>query len=200
MIRRHPGLLLPGLLLVSQPRLAAQWSLAVEATASYYDGVSRDSGADPTAFRPHHPTSVGLRVDRRFGRLGFGVGAALGGGADLIAENSSVGAILKDALDLFEVAPEVALLPGRTGPGLAVRVHAGPLIDIWSREGGDTRTRAGGQVGVSLESPLSRRFAGSLRVAAALTSSLFREGELPPGFERRAMWRRSVSLGLRYRL
>jgi len=200
MITRHPGLPLLGLLIASQPRLAAQWSLAVEATASYYGGTSRDSGADPTAFRPHHPTSVGLRVDRRFGRLGVGVGAALGGGADLIAENSSVGAILKDALDLFEVAPEVAVILGRTGPGLAVRVHAGPLIDIWSPEGADTRTRAGGQVGLSLEWPVSRRFAGSLRGAAALTSSLFREGELPPGFERRAMWRRSVSLGLRYRL
>jgi len=199
MTTRRPGLLLLGLLLASQPRLAGQWSLAVEATASYYDGVSRDSGADPTAFRPHHPTSVGLRVDRRFGRLGFGFGASLAT-ADLIAENSSIGAILKDALDLFEVAPEVALRLGHTGPGAAARVHAGPLIDVWSRAGDDTRTRAGGQVGVSLESPVSRRFAGSLRVAAALTSSLFREGELPPGFERRAMWRRSVSLGLRYRL
>src|SRR2546426_4916912 len=199
MTTRRPGLLLLGLLLASQARLAAQWSLAVEATASYYDGVSRDSGADPTAFRPHHPTSVGLRVERRFGRLGVGVGAALAS-ADLIAENSSVGAMLKDALDLFEVAPEVALLLGRAGPGPAVRVHAGPLIDIWSREGEDTRTRAGGQAGLSLEWPVSRRFAGTLRGAAALTSSLFREGELPPGFERRAMWRRSVSLGLRYRL
>ena len=199
MITRHPGLPLLSLLIASQPRLAAQWSLAVEATASYYGGTSRDSGADPTAFRPHHPTSVGLRVDRRFGRLGVGVGAALAG-ADLIAENSSVGAILKGALDLFEVAPEVAVIVGRTGPGLAVRVHAGPLIDIWSPQGADTRTRTGGQAGLSLEWPVSRRLAGSLRVAAALTGSLFKEGELPPGFERRAMWRRSVSLGLRYRL
>jgi len=199
MITRHPGLLLFGLLLASQPRLVAQWSVAVEATASYYGGTSRDSGADPTAFRPHHPTSVGLRVDRRFGRLGLGVGAALAG-SDLIAENSSVGAILKDALDLFEVAPEVALLLDRTGPGLAVHVHAGPLIDIWSPQGADTRTRLGGQAALSLEWPVSRRFAGSLRGAAALTGSLFKQGELPPGFERRAMWRRSVSLGLRFRL
>ena len=147
MITRHPGLPLLGLLLVSQPRLAAQWSVAVEATASYYGGTSRNGEADPTAFRPHHPTSLGLRVDRRFGRWGVGVGAAVAG-ADLIAENGSVGAILKDALDLFEVAPEVALLLGRTGPGLGVRVHAGPLIDVWSPQGGDTRTRLGGQAGL----------------------------------------------------
>ena len=198
-MRHHPAPLVLGLLIAARPALAAQWSLAVEATASSYGGTSRDGGADPTAFRPHHPTSVGLRVDRRFGGMAVGVGAALAG-SDLIAENSSVGAILKDALDLFEVAPEVAVILGRTGSGLAVRVHAGPLIDIWSPEGADTRTRTGGQVGFSLEWPVSRRFAGSLRGAAAVTASLFREGELPPGFERRAMWRRSVSLGLRYRL
>ena len=194
MITRHPGLPLLGLLLVSQPRLAAQWSVAVEATASYYGGTSRNGEADPTAFRPHHPTSLGLRVDRRFGRWGVGVGAALAG-ADLIAENGSVGAILKDALDLFEVAPEVAVTLGRTGPGLAVRVHAGPLIDIWSPGGTDTRTRTGGQAGLSLEWPVSRRFAGSVRGAAAVTGSLFKEGELPPGFERRGMWRRSKECG-----
>ena len=76
---RHPGLPLLGLLIASQPRLTAQWSLAVEAAASYYGGTSRNGEADPTAFRPHHPTSLGLRVDRRFGRLSVGVGAALGG-------------------------------------------------------------------------------------------------------------------------
>src|SRR2546422_10785734 len=112
---RHPTLLVLGLLIAGRPALAAQWSVAVEATASYYGGTSRDSGADPTAFRPHHPTSVGLRVDRRFGRLGFGGGAALTG-AGLIAEDSRGGALLKDALDLFEVAPQPALPPGRVGP------------------------------------------------------------------------------------
>src|SRR5256884_2179186 len=197
MITCHPGLPLLGLLIASQPRLAAQWSLAVEAAASYYGGTSRNGEADPTAFRPHHPTSLGLRGDRRFGRLSVGVGATLAS-ADLIAENSSVGAILKGALDLFEVAPEVAVTLGRTGPGLAVRVHAGPLIDIWSPEGADTRTRTGGQVGLSLEWPVSRRFARSLRGSAAVTASLFREGELPPGFGLRAMSRPSVSLGLPY--
>src|SRR2546426_6188157 len=155
---RYPGLPLLGLLLVSQPRLAAQWSLTVEATASYYGGTSRNGEADPTAFRPHHPTSLGLRVDRRFGRLGVGVGATLAS-ADLIAENSSVGAILKDALDLFEGAPQAAVTFGRTGPRLPVRVHARPPIDIWSPEGADTRTRTGGQVGFSLEWPVSRRVA-----------------------------------------
>src|SRR2546428_6932537 len=116
---RYPGLPLLGLLLVSQPRLAAQWSLTVEATASYYGGTSRNGEADPTAFRPHHPTSLGLRVDRRFGRLSVGVGAALGGGAGLIAENSSVGGILKEAPALFQVAPAAAVTLCATGPSLA---------------------------------------------------------------------------------
>src|SRR5256712_10482292 len=81
---RYPGLPLLGLLLVSQPRLAAQWSLTVEATASYYGGTSRNGEADPTPFRPHHPTSLGLRVDRRVRGGGGGGGAGPGGGAALI--------------------------------------------------------------------------------------------------------------------
>src|SRR2546422_8710408 len=103
MTTRRPGLLLLGLLLASQPRLAGQWSLAVEATASYYDGVSRDSGADPTAFRPHHPTGVGLRVDRRLRPPGFGVGAAPGA-AGLVAEARRHRAPPQAAPALFEVA------------------------------------------------------------------------------------------------
>src|SRR3989449_10739056 len=126
---RHPTLLVLGLLIAGRPALVAQWSVAVEATASYYGGTSRDGEADPTAFRPHHPTSLGLRVDRRFGRLGLGVGAALAG-ADLIAEHSRVGAILKEALDVFEAAPEGAVRLGRTGTGVAGRGHPGPLLDV----------------------------------------------------------------------
>src|SRR2546422_2272164 len=124
---RHPTLLVLGLLIAGRPALVAQWSVAVEATASYYGGTSRDSGADPTAFRPHHPTSVGLRVDRRFGRMAVGGGAALAG-SGLIAEKSSVGALPKGAGGLFEGAPQGPLLLGGTGPGLAVRGPAGPPI------------------------------------------------------------------------
>src|SRR2546426_7024377 len=98
---RYPGLPLLGLLLVSQPRLAAQWSLTVEATASYYGGTSRNGEADPTAFRPHHPTSLGLRVDRRVGRWGGGGGAGPGGGAALVAGDNNGGGLPQGAPPLF---------------------------------------------------------------------------------------------------
>src|SRR2546427_12366381 len=113
---RYPGLPLLGLLLVSQPRLAAQWSLTVEATASYYGGTSRNGEADPTAFRPHHPTSLGLRVDRRVGRLRGGGGGGPGGGARLVAGKRSGGAIPKDAPRSFGGAPRGAGTMGRPGP------------------------------------------------------------------------------------
>ncbi|HYT04310.1 MAG TPA: hypothetical protein VEM13_05445 [Gemmatimonadales bacterium] len=181
------------------PRLAAQWSVALEAAASYYGGASRDTAADPTAIRPHHPTGLGVRVDRRLGRLGVGVAAALAR-PDVIVENSGAGAILKGALDLYEIAPEATVLVSRASSVVAVRVHAGPLIDIWSPSGEGTRTRLGGHAGLSLECPIGGRFAGSIRAGGALTGSLFDDGELPSGFERRAMWRSSVALSLRYRL
>src|SRR2546426_1121435 len=109
MTMRHPALLVLGLLIASQPRLAAQWSLAVEATASSYGGTSRDGGADPTAFRPHHPTSVGLRVDRRVGGVAVGGGAAPAGGG-FIARNSRGRALPQDAPGLFRAARHVAPL------------------------------------------------------------------------------------------
>jgi len=196
---RHAAWLALGLCLTSPPPLAAQWSLALETAFSHYGGGSRDTAADPTAIRPHDATLVGLRLDRRFGRLGIGVAAALAG-PDVIAENSSAGAIVKGALGLFEIAPEAAVLVGRTQSGVAVRFHAGPLIDVWAPEGEDARTRVGGHAGLSLEWPFSARFAGSVRAGVALTGSLFNEAELPGGFELRGLWRRSVSLGVRYRL
>ena len=196
---RYRALLALGLAIALPSGLMAQWSVAFEATASYYGGASRDTAADPISVRPHHPTSFGLRLERCFGQLGVGVSAALAA-PDVIAENSSAGAIVKDALDLFEIAPEAAVLVGRTPSGVAVRFHAGPLIDVWAPQGEDARTRVGGHAALSLEWPLTARLAGSVRGGVALTSSLFNEGELPGGFELRAMWRRSVSLGLRYRL
>jgi hypothetical protein len=196
---RTRALLALGLALVAPAGLAAQWSVALEATASYYDGASRDTAADPISVRPHHATSFGLRLERCFGQVGVGVTAALAG-PDVIAENSSAGAVVKDALGLFEIAPEATVLVGRTQSGVAVRFHAGPLLDVWTPEGADARTRVGGHAGLALEWPLSTRFAGSVRAGVALTSSLFNEGELPDGFELRAMWRRSVSLAVRYRL
>jgi len=39
---------------------------------------------------------------------------------------------------------------------------------------------------------------GSVRLAAALTGSVFESGELPSQVVRRAMWRRTVSVGLHY--
>src|SRR2546427_11795114 len=113
---RYPGLPLLGLLLVSQPRLAAQWSLTVEATASYYGGTSRNGEADPTAFRPHHPTSLGLRGDRRVRGPGGGGGAAPAG-AGFLPRKRSGGALLQDAPPLVGGAAPGAATLGRPGPG-----------------------------------------------------------------------------------
>ena len=150
---RYRALLALGLAIALPSGLMAQWSVAFEATASYYGGASRDTAADPISVRPHHPTSFGLRLERCFGQLGVGVSAALAG-PDVIAENNSAGAIVKDALDLFEIAPEAAVLVGRTPSGVAVRFHAGPLIDVWAPQGEDVRTRVGGHAALSLEWPL----------------------------------------------
>jgi hypothetical protein len=179
---------------------AAQWSVAIDAAATVFSGASRDTTlAEPTGFHPHRPTLFAGRVDRRVGRLGVGLAVGVAG-ADLIEEGPDAGAVVKHILDLVEVAPEVSLLVAATPAGAALRVHAGPLVDVWSPDGGDDRTRVGGHAAASLEWPIAGRLAGVVRAGAAVTGSLFNADELPPGFVRRAMWRRTVSLGARYRL
>src|SRR5207247_10949558 len=121
-LQRHRALLALGLAIALPSGLMAQWSVAFEATASYYDGASRHTAADPISVRPHHPTSFGLRLERCFGQVGVGISAALAG-PDVIAENSSAGAIVKDALDLFEIS---ARSRGSRGPDAVGRGRAFP--------------------------------------------------------------------------
>jgi hypothetical protein len=52
---------------------------------------------------------------------------------------------------------------------------------------------------MSLIVPLSGRFAASLTVGVAVTSSPFERGELE-GYELQALWRRRFAAGLEYRL
>ncbi len=183
------------------PPLAAQWSIGIDAGVSHFSGTSRDTTAasDPSSLRPHHPTLIGLRIDRGFGRMSVSLGLTYAS-ADLVAENKELGVVEKDLLGLREIAPEITYLLGTTRNGLKLLTHVGPLIDVWLLKEAESRTRLGAHAGVSVEWPVAGRLTGSIRAGAALTGSVFNEGELPPELGRRAMWRRSLSIGLRYRL
>jgi len=100
----------------------------------------------------------------------------------------------------YAAAPELIYRIATLGPANAIRLHAGPVFELWSVEAEDSQFRVGGQAAVSLRIPFGRRFAGSLTAGGAVTSSPLSERQLLDGYERRALWRRSMSAGLEYRL
>ena len=189
------------LLAAPLPRLVGQWSVAVEAGMAGFAGGSTDTAAatDPGSFRPYYPATVLVRLDRRWSRIGVGIGL-LYCSAGVAEESSEFAVVAKDLLELYEIAPEASVLVAKPGPGGALRVHVGPVLDLWFPKGDSRRTRPGGHATISLEWALGGRLTGALRAGLALTGSAFDEGELPSRFERRAMWRRSLSGGVRVRL
>src|SRR6185312_15720901 len=99
--------------------------------------------------------------------------------------------IAKHAMHVYELAPAASYALNDV-----FRLHAGPVLDIWTPEGAATRTRIGALAAVSATWPFAERFGASLRAGLALTSSPFLAEELPERFEARRMWRRSVGIGL----
>src|SRR3989454_3490919 len=103
-------------------------------------------------------------------------------------------------LTFIELAPEVVWPGARGVSGAAFRLHAGPVADVWHPDGGTSRTLIGARGALSVEWPIAGRLAGSVHAGAVVTGPVFEQGDLPAGVERRAPWRRWVSLGLRYRV
>jgi len=184
---------------VPPPRAAAQWSVGLDLGASHFTGASLDTSAGGVAasLRPQHPAVLALRLEHAAARVRVGLGV-LYASAGLVAENGTYAAVQKGFFSLLELAPEGSIRLAQTGAGTEVRLHAGPLVDFWAVEDGDNRTRAGGHAALSGGWPITGRVTGSVRLAAALTGSVFESGELPSQVARRAMWRRTVSVGLHY--
>jgi len=185
---------------VTPPRAAAQWSLGLDLGASRFSGTARDtSAAGPATAGPGHPTTLALRVDRRSGSAGVGV-SVLYASVGVTEENGDFAVVQKDLLTFVEVAPEVSWRFARTDSGAALRLHAGPVADVWHPDGSTSRTLIGARGALSVEWPIAGRLAGSVHAGAVVTGAVFEEDDLPAGFQRRATWRRSASVGLRYRL
>ena len=181
--------------------LAAQWSVGAEVGMLGFGGTSIDTSTpnDPPRLRPSPSTTYGVRVQRRFGKVGLGIGGLYSKGG-VGAENGSVAVEQKGMLRLYEVAPEASLLVARPGPGGAFRLHLGPLIDWWSPSGAPHRTRVGVRAAVSLDWPLAGRWTGTFGAGVALSSSVLLSEEVPAGYVLRAMWHRALSAGIEMRL
>lgn len=176
-----------------------QWAVTTEVGADRFWGGSIETTDERRSFRPYRPTTFGVGLERKAGRLGAGLRLRYAS-AGLALEGPDALVAAKGVFTVYSAAPEVIYRIATMGTGNQLLLHGGPLFEVWSVIDEDSQTRVGAQGAVSLNLPLGGRFAGSLTAGAALIPSPFGEGQLDPPFERRALWRRRFAVGLDYRL
>lgn len=197
------GLSLVPVLLAALPlRAVAQqsrWGLSADVALNRFWGASHSVGSvspiDNAPARPYRPTAVGIRIDRELSgaRIALGLRYA---GAGLGVEGADLSVVAKGAFDWFEIAPELGIKLASV-QGNSIYLFGGPVADLWKPRDTPSRTRIGGRAGLELNVPFSPRVSALVRASAAVTGSVFEADEVPLGYERRAMSRGSVGLGLR---
>lgn len=188
-------------LLALPPAAPGQWRVGVDAGIASFVGTSRDTAGitQNGRYRPLVPAVFGVRIERRAGTVTVGLGVMYATPA-LALQTDGPSAFVPGSMLHVQAAPEIAATVLTLGTGAALGVHAGPLVEVWTVENEDPRWRVGGQAGLALECPLAARLAAAVTARLGVTPSIFEPGELPPEFERRASWRTSVALGVRYTL
>ena len=186
------------LIMTASPALG-QWTAGVEVGANRYWGGSIELGGGGRSFHPYRPTTLGINLERRGKSLGLGLQVHYSE-AGLGLEGEGGAAIVEGIFQVLSVSPELVRRLTTIGPLTELRVHAGPLFEVWDIIDEETKLHVGVETAVSLDIPLGGRFAGSLRAGVAVTPSPFTAGQLGSAFERRALWSRRFALGLHYRL
>jgi hypothetical protein len=180
------------------PPAHGQWAVGFEVGSDRFWGSSIETADPHRSFRPYRPTTLGVGLERRGERLGAALHLRYSG-ASLALEGHDAAVVVKGVFKHYQASPELVYRIATLGSTSDLRVHAGPVFELWSVEGEDSQLRAGVQGAVSLRVPFGG-FAGSLTAGAAVTASQLSEEQIPDGYERRALWRRSVAAGLEYRL
>ncbi|MEP7228205.1 MAG: hypothetical protein ABI785_12635, partial [Gemmatimonadales bacterium] len=157
--------------------LLGQWRVGVEVGSARFWGGSLDTGGDHTSFRPYRPTTFGIGLERQIGRYAVGLQAHYAQ-ASLALEGPEATVSAEGAFTIVSISPEMTVRIATLGPGNQLRLHAGPLFELWDIIDQGARSRFGAQSSVSLDVPLGQRFSGVVLAGAAVTSSPFKEGEL----------------------
>jgi hypothetical protein len=177
----------------------------VEVGSARFWGGSIDREGSETSFRPYRPTTFGVGLERQAGNYGFGLQVHYFQARLSLEGPEAVVSAGEDAFKTVSFSPEAVVRIATLGPGNEVRIHAGPILEVWDVVDYNTRTRFGAQGSVTLDVPLGGRISGVVAAGAAVTPSPYEEGELDlgpgaPTYELQTLWRRSLELGLRYQL
>jgi hypothetical protein len=177
----------------------AQWAVGLEVGSDRFWGGSVQTTGERRSFRPYRPTTFGVGLERQNGRFAVALRVHYAE-ASLGLEGEGAVAAVEGVFTLVSISPEAAYQVASLGPGNRLRLHAGPLFEVWSIIEENSQTRLGFQSAVSLEVPLGGRFGGSVLAGIALTPSPFEAGQLGTDYDRRDLWRRRFAVGLGYRL
>jgi hypothetical protein len=176
-----------------------QWTAGLEIGANRYWGGSAYTGGDSRSFHPYRPTAFGFGIEHKRKQFAYGLQVRYAEAA-LALEGPAGTAAVGGVFTVVSISPEIVYRLATLGPVTEVRLHAGPLLEIWGTIDEKTKGHLGAQSAVSFDLPLGGRFSGSVLGGLALTPSVFEEGQLGVDFEPRALWQRRFAVGLHYRL
>jgi hypothetical protein len=176
-----------------------QWSVGAEVGADRFWGGTVETTDDGRSFRPYRPTTWGANIQRE--GPGLGLGLRLGYFSAAMALEGAEGMVaINGVFSVYSVAPEILYRIATVGTANRLLVRAGPLLELWTALDEVSETRIGVHGALALHLPLGWKLEGVLTAGAALIPSPFTEDQLDVSFERRALWRRSITAGLQYRL
>ncbi|MEP6590806.1 MAG: hypothetical protein ABJC19_06460 [Gemmatimonadota bacterium] len=178
--------------------LAAQWRLSLAAGPATTSGHSLDGTQDDRpAILPDHPQPWTLTLARQVGAWRLGIdGSRIT--ADLAVRSSTTSLATRGALSAWGTGVELAHRVAARRDGWALWGGVGAVYERWTFDvaGGDARWRAAARAALQLDIPLATHWDGLLRGELGAGPSLFRNGELPEGYQRRGARRAALLLGV----
>ncbi len=179
--------------------LLGQWVVGAEIGADrFWGGTAETTGGD-NAFRPYRPTTFGVGAEYQAGRFSYGIRLQYAS-ASLGLEGPDGVIVANGILSMYNVSPELIYRITSLGSVNQLRLHAGPIVELWGAEDLNSEARVGAQGGLSLAVPLGGSFEGLIAAGLTVIRSPFGTDELIPEFEPKLLWRRSFRGGLQYRL
>ncbi len=175
-----------------------QWSVGAEVGADRFWGGSLEASQEERSFHPYRPTTFGAGVRWEGSTLGTGIRVGYFS-AGMALEGADAIVVAKNVFRVYSLAPEVVYRVASIGRANRMLFRAGPLFEIWKALDEESKTSLGVHGALAVSVPLGWKLESVLSAGIALMPSPFAEDQLDPPFERRALWRRSITAGLQYR-
>ena len=178
--------------------LAAQWRLSIATGPATTSGHSLNATQDDRpAILPDHPQPWTLTLMRQMGAWRLGIdGSRIT--ADLAVRGTTSSLATRGALSAWGTGVELARRITARHDGFALWGGVGAVYERWAFDvaGGDARWRPAARAALQLDIPLATHWNGLLRGELSAGPSLFRDGELPEGYQRRGARRAALLLGV----